>query len=182
MKRIVALLFLIILPLCASSQQRINRDVAGLTLGRYYRVSKIQDVIFDKFSCLSRNFKESSSNSVMALGSIPFAGEMWDCLNVIQESTGRIGEIAFGKKFKDPHDAVSFCSEMGEMLISKYGSPSITREGLALECVWNDPRNTALQLQAIGKNDSEEPEIVVWLSYTDLSLMQKIQTDTFNEL
>ena len=182
MKKLFALFLLLSLPLCASGQQRINRNVAGLTLGRYYRVSRVQDIIVDKFSCWPRNFKESRSNSVMALGSIPFAGETWDCLNVIQESAGKISEIAFGKNFKDPHDAVSFCSEMGEKLISKCGSPSITREGLAVEFIWNDSRNTALQLQAIGKNDSDKPVIVIWLSYTDLTLMRKIQTDTFNEL
>ena len=183
MKKLIALLILLALPAFAYCQQRINRNVAGLTLGRYYRVDKVDDIIWKKFSRPSRVYKESSSTSILAVGSIPFAGERWECLNVTQESSGRVSEILFGIVFKNPDDLLPFCTRVAEKLVTKYGEPSMhSNEGLALEWVWNDSRNTTLRLQAIGKADSDEHEINVWLSYSDESLMKKIQTDTMNEL
>ena len=183
MKKLITLFLLFILPLSTSSQQRINRNVAGLTLGRYYRVEKVDDIIFDKYLCPPRVYNEGSSTFIMAVGSIPFAGEKWECLNVTQESSGRISEIAFGKSFKNTDEVVSFCTKVAGMLITKYGPPSEHGEGdLVLEWIWKDTRATELHLQAIGKKDSDKPDITVWLSYCDEKLMQKIQSDTMNEL
>ncbi len=183
MKRLIALYLLLALPLFAYSQQRINRNVAGLTLGRLYSVARAQSIIEDKFECFSRVYRESSSTTIMTVSSIPFAGEKWDCLSVTQESLGRISEILFGKNFKDRDELLSFCTRVAGMLVTKYGPPSSHSEkDLALEWVWSDSRNTNLHLQAIFKKDSEEPDITVFLSYTDEVLMKKIQSDTMDEL
>lgn len=183
MKKLITLFLLLALPLSAYCQQRINRNVAGLTLGRYYSVERLYDIIWDKFSRPSHISKESSSTSLMALESLPFAGEKWDCLNVTQEASGRVSEILFGKVFKEKDELLSFAKRVAEMLISKYGPPTKQGEGeLVLEWVWNDTRNTKLSLQAVGKNDSDEPDITLWLSYSDELLMKKIQSDTMNEL
>ena len=184
MKKLITLFaVLIILPLCASGQQRINRDIAGLTLGRCYRSEKIEDILWDKYTCFPRVHKESSSTSIIAVGIIPFAGETWDCLNITQTSSGRVSEVLFGKEFKDKDKCLSFCTRMAEMIVKKYGAPvSYNKEDLAFEWIWSDSKNTTLQLQAIGEADAEESTITVWLSYSDDALMRKIQADAMDEL
>ena len=183
MKKLIPLFLLLSLPLFAYGQQRINRNVAGLTLGRYYRVDKVDDILWEKFSRPSRVYKESSSTSFMIVGSVPFAGEQWECLNVTQESSGRIAEISFAKVFKEKEELLSFATRVAGMLVTKYGPPTKhAEEDLVLEWVWTDTRNTKLSLQAVGKVDSDEPDITLWLSYSDELLMKKIQSDTMDEL
>ena len=174
---------LLTLPLYASGQQKINRKVAGLTLGRYYRVSKVQDVILDKFSCLSRNYQESSSTSFLAIGSIPFAGEQWKCLNVVLESTGKVCEITFGKDFTNIEDANSYFLKVCEKVVSKYGKPVTNTHDDSFECLWEDNHHTQLYLQLIPGSEPDGSVIWnVWLSYEDGLLVQKITSDIFNEL
>jgi len=178
MKKLVPTLLLLALSFCVYGQQRINRNVAGFTLGRYYSTNRAEDIIWKKFSCMPRIYRESSSTSIMTVGSIPFAGEKWDCFNVIQDSSGKISEILFGKDFKEKDEILSFCLRLAEMIVTKYGAPvKHSEEQSALEWVWADSRNTTLHLQAVS-----EDGVTVWLSYTDESLKGKIQSDTLNEL
>lgn len=183
MKRIFALFLLLILPLCASSQQRINRNVAGLTLGKYYTIARAQKNIENKYHYFSRLFRDSNKNTLIMLGSIPFAGENWECLSIVQESAGKIAEITFGNDYNSLDDAKAFFLKVCEIVVAKYGKPQMNSQDDAFECLWEDNNHTQLHLQVIPGTSSDGSAIWdVWLSYEDESLVRKIKSDIINEL
>ena len=183
MKRLVAFILLLVFPLFALGQPKINRRVAGFLLGKQYSVTKVQKIIENKYQHLSRSFTESNSSLVMAIGSIPFAGEDWECLMVKMESKGKVAEITLGNSFSTLEDAKSFFLRVSEIIVAKYGKPVINHLEDALECVWEDQVHTQLSLQLNLNNDPEDSLVCnVWLSYEDELLVQKIRSDIINEL
>lgn len=168
------------LPLCASAQQAINRSIAGLTLGRRYTVAQAERAIEQKNNTFTRVNRESSSNIIMSLGSVQFAGEGWNHMFAVLESTGRVATICFERRFKDINDADAFYINMAKAIISKYGAPSVDSKDLSVESIWEDNRHTQLRLEVTPTSDAAE--IIVYLSYEDPRLMEKIQKDIIEEL
>ena len=185
MKRYFLLFLLSMLPLCVYAQHVINRNVAGLTLGNRYTVNRAQKILERKFDYFSHVDRGSSSNTIMMLGKIPFADETWNGLAIDLESTGRVSSISFAKDINADEDANTFFLDVAEKVISKYGKPVVNKltnrtNDSGLEYLWEDNRNTQLKLRMLP--DTDGTGWVIWLSYEDPGLEQKIQNDIIREL
>ena len=86
MKRFLLLVLLSLLPVYVYAQQEtINRNIAGLTLGRRYTVAQAERAIEKKNHTFTKVYRESSSKTIMSLGSVQFAGEGWNHMIVVVE-------------------------------------------------------------------------------------------------
>ena len=185
MKKAFLLFLMFLLPLFASAQQVINRNVAGLTLGSRYTASRIQKILERKYDYYAHIDRGSSSNTIMIVGRIPFADESWNGLAVDLESSGRVSSISFAKDINEDDDANTFFLDVAEKVISKYGKPVVNKltnraNDTGLEYLWEDDRNTQLKLSMLP--DTDGIGWVIWLSYEDPGLKQKIQNDIIREL